>query len=193
MKNLLIFSGLLLAGTSLAFADLELSIVPASQNVSPGQTFRVDIDVNSVPDLYDYQFSLAFNPLVLAADKVTEGALFANTGNSFFSPGTIDNSGGTIQLVADTLFSAGPGVAGPGTLAVVQFTAVGAGTSSLDFVPADLILQDSQGNVLDVTAGSANVSSVVSTPEPATLFLVQAGIVLLIFRAYSRPRRFHSS
>ncbi len=172
---------MLLAGTSVAFADPIVSAVPETQNIAVGNTFTVDIDVNNVADLYDYQFSLVFDPAYLQADSITEGALFANTGDSFFSPGTIDNSSGTVALTYDTLFSPGPGVAGPGTIATAQFTALSNGTSSIGISPSsDLILQDSQGNTLDVTAQSANVTVGASpVPEPATVSLLLIGLVFM--------------
>ena len=116
MKNLLSLSIILLAGTGVAFGD-SILVSPASQTVSAGQSFTVDINIDQIPDLYDYQFSLTFDPNVLAAQSVTEGALFANTGNSFFRAGAIDNGAGSIRATIDTLIGTVPGVAGPGTLA----------------------------------------------------------------------------
>ncbi|MGH9771194.1 MAG: cohesin domain-containing protein [Candidatus Acidiferrales bacterium] len=178
MKKILSLSILLLAGTSGAFAD-SILVSPASQNVSAGQTFTADINIDNIPDLYDYQFSLSFDPAVLAAQSIGEGPLFANTGNSFFLPGSIDNNAGSISLTADTLF--GPtGVAGPGTLAVLQFTAIGSGMSSIDFSPlGDLILQDSQGNALSVTPVSGTVD-VAAVPEPPTLLLAGPLLALIL-------------
>ena len=70
---------LLLAGTGGAFGD-SILVSPASQNVTIGQSVTVDIDIDNIPDVFDYQFSLTFNPTVLAAQSVTEGALFAKHG-----------------------------------------------------------------------------------------------------------------
>ncbi len=181
MKIPLILSmSILLTGASVAFAEPILSIVPETQNISSGSTFAVDINIGSVPDLYDYQFSLAFDPLVFQADSIAEGSLFADTGASFFLPGTIDNKSGTISLTADTLFGSGPGVTGPGTIAVAEFTALANGTSSISFSPSsDLILQDSQGNTLDVTAQAASITVGSSVPEPATLSLLLTGLAFM--------------
>ncbi len=187
MKGLLLLSLLLCAGSIGVFSD-TMFISPASLNVAPGQTFAVDINIDNIPDLYDYQFSLSFDPAVLAAQSITEGALFANTNDSFFIPGTINNGSGTISLTADTLLGSVPGVAGPGTIAVVDFTALGDGSSPIEFSPAsDLILQDSLGNTLTVmpVPGSVVVSTAV-TPEPSTLWLLSAAIVLMIFGSWKR-------
>ncbi len=187
MKHTVFLSILLLAGTGGAFGD-SIFISPASENVTTGQSFTVDVNIDNIPDVFDYQFSLTFNPAVLAAQSVTEGALFANTGDSFFSPGTIDNSTGAVTLTFDTLLTSVVGVAGPGTLAVVDFKAIGLGTSSIDFSPlGDLILEDSNENTLDVTpiAGSVNV---VPAPEPATLVLVGSTLLLVAFGVWRRSK-----
>lgn len=180
MRNLLLLSVILLAGTGVAFGDTIL-ISPASQNVSIGQTFTLDINIDQIPDLYDYQFSLTFDPKLLAAQSVMEGVLFADTSDSFFSSGTINNSAGRITTVADTLIGNVPGVAGPGTLATVQFKAIAAGTTSIDFSPVDdLILEDSHLNVLTVTAQSGQITvAATSIPEPATVSLLALALISL--------------
>ncbi len=187
MKYPVFLSILLLAGTGGAFGD-SIFISPSSENVTNGQSFAVDVNIDDIPDVFDYQFSLTFNPAVLAAQSVTEGALFANTGDSFFSPGTIDNSAGAVTLTFDTLLTSVVGVAGPGTLAVVDFKAIGLGTSSIDFSPlGDLILEDSNENTLTVTPISGSVD-VLPTPEPATLPPVVFTLVLVAFGVWRRSR-----
>ncbi|HWB95568.1 MAG TPA: cohesin domain-containing protein [Bryobacteraceae bacterium] len=182
MKHALLLSLLLLAGTTYAFSD-TISVSPASSDVMVGQAFTVDIDIDDISDLFAYQFTLTFDPAVLAADSIVEGDLFAGTGNSFFLPGTIDNSAGSIAFTADTLLS-GPGVDGPGTLAIATFTAIGTGTSSFDFPDSDLFLVDSSLNQIAVTSSSGTADA--ATPEPATLSLLAAGLGFLIFGAWRR-------
>src|SRR5215472_8800662 len=113
MRSLLLLSIIPLAGTGSALGD-NILISPASQTVSVGQTFTLDIKVDQIPDLFDYQFSLSFDPAVLAAQSVKEGAQFANTRDSFFAPGSINNIAGTILTTDDTLLGKVPGVSGPG-------------------------------------------------------------------------------
>lgn len=187
MKGSLLLSLLLCAGSICAFSD-TIFVSPASLSVSSGQTFAVNINIDNIPDLYDYQFSLSFDPAVLAAQSITEGALFANTNDSFFISGAINNSSGTISLTADTLLGSVPGVAGPGTIAVVDFTALGDGSSPIGFSPAsDLILQDSLGNLLTVTPVSGSVAvGVAVTPELSTLWLLSTAIGLLLAGSWKR-------
>ncbi len=185
MKHSLLPCLLVLAGTTCAFSN-TLSVSPASFEVTVGQTFAVDIDVDNVsPDLYAFQFTLGFDPTVVAADSITEGALFADTNDSIFLPGTIDNAGGNTGLTADTL-AGGPAVTGPGTLAVVGFTAIGPGTATFTFSNVQ-IYDSSLTNPLPVTLvpGTADVA----TSEPATVCLLGIALSLMIFAKARRSKR----
>jgi hypothetical protein len=136
----------------------------------------------SVTDLYDYQFDLSFNPAVLQATNILEGAFLPIGGTTFFIPGTIDNAGGNVMFNADTLLTAISGVSGGGTLVVFDFTALAPGTSDLTILNnADLILQDSTGALISSTqtGGSVIVEGASAVPEPSVLMLLCAGLLAL--------------
>ena len=99
-----------------AFADTVLSVSPASSTVTNGSTFAVDVNISGVTDLYNFQFDLGFNPAVIQATNVLEGAFLSGGGSTFFLPGTIDNTAGSITFNADTLEGMIPGVSGGGIL-----------------------------------------------------------------------------
>ncbi len=161
-------------------ADTVLTVVPTSSSVSTGDTFAVDVNIAQVTDLYDFEFDLTFNPAVLqATTTVIEGAFLSSGGSTFFIPGTIDNTAGTITFNANTLLTTISGVSGSGTIVEFDFTALANGTSSLDF--ASIILQDSAGAVLDYSAnsGSVTVEGSTAVPEPSVLMLLGAGLLSL--------------
>src|ERR1017187_8890134 len=85
----------LLAGT--------IAVQPAAPTVALGQTFTLSVNISGAADLYGYQFDLGFNPTVLQAISVTEGAFLGTGGPTIFLPGTIDNVGGSITANADIL------------------------------------------------------------------------------------------
>jgi hypothetical protein len=166
-----------------AFADTVLSVSPASSTVTNGSTFAVDVNISGVTDLYDFQFDLGFNPVVIKATNVLEGAFLSSGGGStFFLPGTIDNTGGTITFNANSLEGMIPGVSGGGALVEFDFTASAPGTSDLTILNnADLILQDSTGASIDTTTtgGSVAVGGITVPEPPSGLMLLATGLMVL--------------
>jgi general secretion pathway protein D len=153
-----------------------LSVEPPSTSVSAGDTFSLDVFITDVTDLYAYQFDVSFDPGVLSAQDLTEGSFLATGGATFFIPGSIDNVAGLISFTATTLLGPDPGVSGNGTLAVVEFSAIGTGTSPIDL--SNVLLLDS--TIIDITAdvvaGAVDVQdNGGSIPEPATLWLLALG------------------
>src|SRR5438552_3229417 len=100
-------------GVLAAFA-LGLYVAPSlrgatifTQSYTPvvGTQFRVTVfGTFSLPlDVYAFQFDLAYNPSVIQLADVVEGPFLPMGGTTFFLPGTIDNTAGTVTSVADTL------------------------------------------------------------------------------------------
>jgi len=150
----------------------------------------VDVYADIV-DLYAFQFDVAFNPAVLSAIGLWEGPLLATGGSTFFIPGAIDNTLGTISFTANTLVGATSGSSGSGGLATIYFTALGPGTSPVDL--SNIVLLDSGLN--DIVASSQNGTVDVlpdapaSVPEPASLLLFGSGLVVILAKARSKRTR----
>lgn len=168
------------------FADDVLN-VSSPATVSQGDTFEVDVDITGASDLYGYQLDLAFDPTILQADSVSEGSFLSDSGANptFFLPGTIDNTGGTVSLNADSLLTAVSGVNGDGILLVFDFTALNPGTSALTI--ENEILVDSQGNISNDTTNAGSVTVLAegqgggpSVPEPSSLALLLVGVMSLV-------------
>jgi hypothetical protein len=169
--------------SSAAFADAVLTVAPSAGTVNNGSAFTVDVNISGVTDLYDYQFDLDFNPAVLQATGVVEGSFLSSGGATFFLPGSIDDSAGTIDFNADSLLTAISGVSGSGTLLEIEFSAIALGSSALTIPDnSDLILQDSSGALISTGApvnsqvqvkGHSNTG----VPEPSGLVLLVAGLL----------------
>jgi adhesin HecA-like repeat protein len=147
-----------------------------------GSSFAADVNISGVTDLYDYQFDLSFNPTVLQANNILEGTFLAGGGSTFFIPGAIDNTAGTIAFNADTLLTAISGVSSSGTLLEFKFTALAPGTSDLTILDnADLILQDSTGAIITSaqTGGVVTVQGSMAIPEPSSLMMLGAGLLAI--------------
>jgi Cohesin domain len=174
----------LLALPSFASADSTASVqtVPPVANV--GDTVVVNVNIADVADLYAFGFDLVFDPSVLAAQSVTEGAFLPSSGATFFLPGFIDNVGGSVTFNADSLIGTIPGFSGSGTLVTFDFLAIGSGISILGLENTTFL--DSNLSNLPVTlqGGSASVSGVpVSTPEPSTALLLVVSLLAVLFLA----------
>ena len=96
------FLGIACASSSLIYADVSLSISPASGTEQVGQPFTLDVSVNGLNpmnDLYSYTFDLQFDPKVFEVLAANDGTIFNYAGSTpFYSPGTIFNTTGFVAL-----------------------------------------------------------------------------------------------
>jgi hypothetical protein len=113
-----------------------LGPVGTCHEVNVGETFEIDVVVNSVPQgagMAGFQFALLYDPSALRVTGVDEfgGMLNAGPGSSVLTFGemTPDVDGSFHVAAAD--FGTGPGESGDGTLASVTLEASSAGQSSL--------------------------------------------------------------
>lgn len=165
--------GALAAAASAQTADPVLSLVATPDPGVVGSPVTVEVAITGVADLYAYQFSLDFDPTVLQATMVTEGALLPAGGTTFFVAGNIDNTLGSISFTAGSLIGALPGVSGNGVLANIGFNVMQAGMSPLVF--SDVLLLDS--NLLDLAVQAQNGTLVTTAvPEPGTWLLFGLGL-----------------
>jgi hypothetical protein len=172
---------------ALAYANSIASVQPASPTASVGDIVAVTVNVSNITDLFAFQFDINFNPAVLSAQSITEGAFLPSGGSTLFLPGSIDNIAGTIAFNADTLIGFVPGVSGGGTIATMDFLAIASGLSSLDLANT-FFLDSNLANINNVTleSGTVNVTSATATPEPPTVVLMLGGIVALFWLAHRR-------
>jgi len=160
------------------FADAIVSIQPPVSTPGVGSFFDIFVNIDSVNDLYAFQFDVSFNPAVISATSLTEGAFLPAGGATFFIPGVIDNTSGLISFTADILLSAVSGVSGSGTLADLQFQALAVGASPIGL--SNVILLDSTLSDISFSTNGGTVSPVGTVnpvPEPTTLLLLGSGLL----------------
>jgi len=138
-------------------------IQPAGQVVFNGSDFTVDVVVNNVTNLGAYQFSLEFDPVIMAYVSAANGPFLGSSGRtvSCVPPSLADSN---VRLACSTLGSSPSGPSGDGVLATVTFSAIREGIGLMDL--KDIILTDIQANILPMDAPLDGSVVVVPAPTP---------------------------
>lgn len=95
--------------------------------VGSGQTFPLQLRLQSTQPLNSAQFVLGFDPQFLQVVGVVEGEFLQQGGASAIVTSRVDARG---QIAISAIRNTGPGASGTGTLATVNFRAVGQAGSS---------------------------------------------------------------
>jgi len=146
-----------------------VSVSAPTQAVSSGTQFTVSIMIQPNNAIAGAQFNLSFNPSLVIVNSVTEGNLFNQGGAStYFMPGTINNTTGSLTGVADVITTPGETVSAMGTLAIINMTAgMNSGTSALTL--SNVIVGNINGQAIGATVVSGQVIiGGVSTTTPTT-------------------------
>jgi hypothetical protein len=191
MKFIVCLTGVLSLAVAASAATIQID--PASSTIMAGGGAVLNVRITDVTDLYAFQFDLAFDPAILSKDFVpitVEGAFLSAGGGTVFLPGILDNTVGTVTLIAGTLTGPVPGVSGSGTLVSVSFLGRTLSTRPIATSPitlSNITLLDSAGN--DIAADVQNGSVTVITPEPNAALLL-LGVMGLGFlrRIYFREK-----
>jgi general secretion pathway protein D len=109
-------------------AAVELWLTPKGVEVAPGDRFTVQIEANALDPVSHLPLTLAYDPKVLAVEKVLPGDFLGAKGAAQVLSDT--SHAGRVVIGASRL-GAVAGVAGHGTVAVVTFRALTAGKSHL--------------------------------------------------------------
>ncbi len=194
MKKLLLLS--LLLGLPVVFASsaveaISIEFVPSSQFVTIGSPANVAIRITglgnlSAPSLGTFDLDVSFNPVILGFSSATYGDPVLGDQLDLFGLGslTVTTPGvGSVNLfelsldLADDLNTLQTGAF---TLATLGFATLAVGTSPLAL--SVNALGDADGNPLVATldTGSVTVEPAQVVPEPATLLLVGAGLLMAL-------------
>jgi hypothetical protein len=175
---------------------------PSTTTVTDGAIFTLDLEIGPIPqcailnpgdhcttDLYAYQLEIDFDPTVFQALDVNDGTLLAMGGTDSFFGGIIDNTGGSITFIENSLVGAANGIIplNGGDLLSIDFQAINPSPGGLVEVnPGGSCLQDTfdvQNFTCEFSAGITEYDSAVVTvtpaPEPSAAFPFATGLVLL--------------
>jgi hypothetical protein len=145
--------------TTFDFEDGQtgLNFTPSASQVAVGNTVTVNIDLNSVTNLYGYQFQVNFDATKVSATSAT----FVNSFFTTASPASIPTgwsascSGNSCKFAVSHV---APQTArtGSGTLAQIVFTGVAPGVANLTF--SNDTLGDKNGTALAHNAGTGTIT-----------------------------------
>jgi hypothetical protein len=156
------------SGSVLAAGTAIVSVSAPSQPVSSGNQFTINIIVQPNTAIAGAQFNLSFNPSLVSVNSVTEGNLFTQGGAStYFMPGTINNTTGSVTGVAGAIITPGKTVSTTGTLAVITMTA-GTSKATSTLTLSNVIVGDINGQSVSVSVVNSQVviNNGTTTPPP---------------------------
>jgi PKD repeat protein len=156
-----VFSGMSLVR---AADPTPVNVTPASQTVTAGDSFVVTIRCVPQQPVKAFELKVSFNPSLLLITSVSEGDIFEGY-TTFFSPGIIDNTAGTLVNVYNLIV--GPGnVTAEGSLVTINFTARSTnGDSPVSLY--DVRLTNETGYIpITVSSGSVTITGGSNPPPP---------------------------
>jgi general secretion pathway protein D len=134
----------------------HISFLPVSVEAAVSNTIAVSVQVENANDLASGSpVKIKWDPAYLRLNDIAPGELLSRGGVKLESAKDIRNDAGEATLTVSRP-SGSPGVTGSGVLAVLNFVAVGKGTSSVTVV--EPMLKNSKQQSLSVTAGELPVT-----------------------------------
>jgi len=160
MVTVLIFG---IIGISPTLLAVQISVEPASLEVSPGELFPVNITVYPEgAEIYAAQYDLNFDSILLNATSQTKGTFLTQDGaDSMEIANRINNTIGKIEY-GEFRTGVDYGVTTQGVLASISFEAVKPGTAYLNL--SNILLSDSNGTSIETEVTDGTI--VIGTEQP---------------------------
>ncbi len=165
-----LMAGALFLAYHFSFVSAQQAVVrldPSTQNVSAGDSFSVNVMLDDVSNLGSFEFTLQFDPSLVAFQTATEGPFLGSSGRTVECPNAIVNT--TLGKVTFGCYSFDGlvGVDGSGEVATMTFNALVEGVSPLDFIDPTF-LSDPLANDIPVVAENGQVTIGFPTPRPTS-------------------------
>lgn len=154
--------------TARAQTATTVSVFPANQTLDTAVSGSVDVRVANVANAGAYQFTLTFDPTLMQVTSVNDAA-FLSVPDRTAIPLTpiIDNTNGRIVMGAVS-FGIVDGPSGDGTLATINFTTSGQGTTPLTLSNV-ILLNILAQNISSISQDGALTVGFAPSPSPTIL------------------------
>jgi len=106
-----------------------LYLEPANLTLTPSEDFTVELKATSITNLKGYSVTLSYDPALISLQEVTEGSFLSEKGKTFFYT---QEEQSTI-LIDNVLLGTDLSISGEGTLAILSFTCLKAGSTGIEF------------------------------------------------------------
>jgi hypothetical protein len=149
--------------------------VDGSATVTQGDSFTVDVVIDSVTDLGGFDIQLGYDPTIFSTmtSSVVSGDFFGVFGSVLTN--TVDQSLGVIQFAELSLGLSG--TTGSGVLFSATFDVIGSGVSDLS-LPLVMLTDSLAGDIPPTDVESASITAEPSqNPVPGVLPLLALGLL----------------
>lgn len=143
-------------------------VQPITETRVNSEVFDIAVAVQQVTNLGGFQFTLAWDPAILAPVDLTLGPFLGSSGRPVLCLDPVITSG-SVQMTCVTLGQAPPGADGGGILANVTVMALAEGTTALDLQNVKLVTVEADTIPSAVVDGSRTIvpcSGPCPTPPP---------------------------
>jgi len=143
------------AGPSPPGLAARVSFSPATVQAANGATVHVNIQVENAAAMSSVApLRIKYDPALLRLEDIAPGDVFSRGGGGATSTKDIQNDAGVASITIERLPGA-PAVNGPGTLAVLTFTAIGSGQAPVTI--EEVALKDAQSQPVAASTATLGV------------------------------------
>ena len=128
---------------------------PASSKQNKGQTFTVNLQLNSQQQMHSFSVQLQYDPKLLQLANISNGGFLSSDGQAVAIVHRDDAAGGKLQITGTRPPGSG-GVSGNGSVFTLTFVAKAPGQTTI--APLGLFPRDEAGAPIMMSAGQATVS-----------------------------------
>jgi general secretion pathway protein D len=132
-----------------------LNFDPANTKQAKGQTFTVNLLLNSPQQMHSFSVQLQYDPKLLQLANISNGGFLSSDGQAVAIVHRDDSAGGKLQITATRPPGSG-GVNGNGSVFTLTFVAKAPGNTTI--APIGLFPRDESGTPIMMSAGQATVS-----------------------------------
>ncbi len=178
------------SGGAVLAQSTSMSVSPASQEVDAGETFDVEIMIDTDVATRGAQCAVSFDPDVVQCNGYTAGGFYsdwaaAHGGSTMVFPEpVIDNVGGSISDIGIAIMGGDPGgPTGSGAFVIYHFTAVADGVSRIELENVKVVDVQSLG-IPDVVVNDGEVLVGEVPPHVSTLDASDVGGSSAVLNGY---------